>query len=74
MAAVVTTIGIYVICRFEHRGREYTIYFICYRGLKANIKNTAFLHWGRRCSRPGDCPFQGLGRLRVKQRIEWHAR
>jgi hypothetical protein len=30
LAAIVATIGIYVICRFERWGRENTIYFICF--------------------------------------------
>ena len=42
MAAVVTTIGIYVIRRFERWGRENTIYFICFAA--GVLISVSFLH------------------------------
>jgi zinc and cadmium transporter len=42
LAALVTTIGIYVIRRFEHWGRENTIYFICFAA--GVLISVSFLH------------------------------
>jgi zinc transporter ZupT len=42
LAAVVTTIGIYVIRRFERWGRENTIYFICFAA--GVLISVSFLH------------------------------
>ena len=42
LAAMVTTIGIYVIRRFEHWGRKNTIYFICFAA--GVLISVSFLH------------------------------
>jgi zinc transporter ZupT len=42
MAAIVTTVGIYVIRRFERWGRENTIYFICFAA--GVLISVSFLH------------------------------
>ena len=42
LAAIVTTIGIYVIRRFERWGRENTIYFICFAA--GVLISVSFLH------------------------------
>ncbi|MBW2407140.1 MAG: ZIP family metal transporter, partial [Deltaproteobacteria bacterium] len=42
MAAIVTTIGIYVIRRFERWGRENTIYFVCFAA--GVLISVSFLH------------------------------
>ena len=42
LAATVTTIGIYVIRRFEHWGRKNTIYFICFAA--GVLISVSFLH------------------------------
>ncbi|MBT8365476.1 MAG: ZIP family metal transporter, partial [Deltaproteobacteria bacterium] len=42
LAAIVTTIGIYVIRRFERWGSENTIYFICFAA--GVLISVSFLH------------------------------
>jgi zinc transporter ZupT len=42
LAASVTTLGIYVICRFERWGRKNTIYFICFAA--GILISVSFLH------------------------------
>jgi len=42
LAALVTTVGIYVIRRFERSGRENTAYFICFAA--GVLISVSFLH------------------------------
>jgi zinc transporter ZupT len=60
MAAVVTSIGIYVIRRFERWGRENTIYFVCFAA--GVLISVSFLHViPKAFSMSLDAPFYLLG-------------
>ncbi len=60
MAAFVTSIGIYVIRRFERWGREHTIYFVCFAA--GVLISVSFLHIiPKAFSMNGNAPFYLLG-------------
>jgi len=60
VAAFVTSIGIYVIRRFERWGREHTIYFVCFAA--GVLISVSFLHIiPKAFSMNGNAPFYLLG-------------
>ncbi|MCF8127911.1 MAG: ZIP family metal transporter [Deltaproteobacteria bacterium] len=60
LAALVTSIGIYVIRRFERWGREHTIYFVCFAA--GVLISVSFLHIiPKAFSMNRDAPFYLLG-------------
>jgi zinc and cadmium transporter len=60
LAALVTSIGIYVIRRFERWGREHTIYFVCFAA--GVLISVSFLHIiPKAFSMNPDAPFYLLG-------------
>lgn len=60
LAALVTSIGIYVICRFEGWGRKNTIYFVCFAA--GTLISVSFLHIiPKAFSMNSNAPFYLLG-------------
>ncbi len=60
LAALVTSIGIYVIRRFEGWGRENTIYFVCFAA--GTLISVSFLHIiPKAFSMNSNAPFYLLG-------------